>query len=59
MGRAKKRARPSNFGGLEELVEELNYSDRLPVSSIELMKSELGPDGASYEVVHSSRLSEG
>lgn len=56
IGRAGKRARPSEFRGLEEALARLQYQDSFHVRSVNVMKSRLMPGGAVYEVIHSSEL---
>jgi 2'-5' RNA ligase len=56
VGRAHKRASPSDFRGFEALVGQLSYRDTYRVSAIDVMQSRLKPTGAVYDVVHSARL---
>jgi 2'-5' RNA ligase len=56
IGRPRKKARPPEFRGLEEALAELSYSDTFQVYSVDVMKSQLLPTGAVYEVVHRAGL---
>ncbi len=56
IGRAKKKARPPEFRGLEAALAELRFADTFQVSSVDVMKSQLLPTGAVYEVVHRAGL---
>ena len=48
LGRVRDGARPSDFARLEELTASVHYAGILPVRSLDLMHSELGPGGARY-----------
>jgi 2'-5' RNA ligase len=56
IGRSQKRARPSEFRGLEEALAGIRYEDSFRVGSVEVMWSRLMPSGAIYEVIHRSQL---
>ncbi len=56
LGRAKQGARPAAFGKLETLAERVTYEATAPVSSVDLMESELRPEGAVYHVRHPALL---
>jgi len=56
LGRARQGARPAAFGKLEKLAERVVYEAVAPVRSVDLMESELRPDGAVYSVRHEALL---
>ena len=56
LGRAHRRAGGRDFDGFDEVLDSLDYEDRLEVGSVDLMRSDLRPDGARYSVIHSARL---
>jgi RNA 2',3'-cyclic 3'-phosphodiesterase len=56
LGRAKQGARPAAFGKLEKLAERVSYEAVVPVRSVDLMESELRPEGAVYHVRHAALL---
>ncbi len=56
LGRAKKKARPSEFAGLAEALERLQYGDSFRVRSVDVMRSVLMPTGAVYDIIHSAEL---
>lgn len=56
LGRLRRGAKSSQVGGLAHLLDRLDYSGAVSVSSVELMKSELCPAGANYTVRQSVEL---
>ncbi|UCC47463.1 MAG: RNA 2',3'-cyclic phosphodiesterase [Gemmatimonadota bacterium] len=56
LGRAQRRARPAEFGGLDELIGRLAYEDAYEVHCVDLMRSTLRPSGALYDVIHRMEL---
>lgn len=56
LGRAKQGAKPAAFGRLESLAERVGYEATAPVRSVDLMESELRPEGAVYHVRHPALL---
>jgi 2'-5' RNA ligase len=56
IGRAKKRARPSEFRGLDDALNGLEYEDVYQVRAVEVMRSRLMPSGAIYDVVQTVEL---
>ena len=56
LGRAQKKARPSEFEGLAEAMERLEYADNFHVGSVDIMRSVLMPTGAVYDIIHSAEL---
>jgi RNA 2',3'-cyclic 3'-phosphodiesterase len=59
LGRAKSGAGAGEFRGLERLFAGLDYEAVLSCVSVELMRSHLTRDGASYEVIASAPLGGG
>ena len=58
LGRARPEAAAGDFRDLEDLVEPLKYQGSLNVHSVVLLRSILGPQGASYETIDTVRLGE-
>jgi 2'-5' RNA ligase len=56
LGRARPEAAAGDFRDLEELVEPLKYEGALTVHSVVLLRSTLGPLGASYDTIDTVRL---
>jgi len=56
LGRAKQGAKPTAFGKLGKLAERVAYEAVAPVRSVDLMESELRPEGAVHRVHHPSLL---
>lgn len=56
IGRARRDARPRDFGGLEQVVGGLVVRGEWAVSSVDLMESVLRPSGAQYTNRHVSAL---
>jgi len=56
VGRARKKARPSEFEGLAEAIEWLEYNDESRVETLDVMRSVLMPTGAVYDIIHSVKL---
>jgi 2'-5' RNA ligase len=56
LGRARKHARSNEFKGFDELVSQLSYEDAFRVTAVDVMRSQLKPDGAVYSVIHSVPL---
>jgi 2'-5' RNA ligase len=50
LGRAKQGAKPAAFGRLEALAGRVAYEGTAPVRTVDLMESELRPEGAVYRV---------
>ncbi len=50
LGRARRDASPSRLGGLSRMLESLVVDVEFPVTSVELMQSELSRAGAKYTV---------
>jgi len=48
LGRVRDGARPAQLARLVELAATIHYTGVLPVRSLDLMHSELGPGGARY-----------
>jgi 2'-5' RNA ligase len=59
LGRAERSARPSAFARLETLAGTIEYQASIPVESVDLMQSVLGPRGATYTVVSRAALAPG
>jgi 2'-5' RNA ligase len=57
IGRVKRDARPSAFGGLAEVVERLEFAASVTVESLDLMESTLTRHGARYALRHAIPLS--
>lgn len=51
IGRVARGVRPSEFRGLQEAIEGVEFYDEPPVTSLELMRSHLGGKGPRYERV--------
>ncbi|HVO36298.1 MAG TPA: RNA 2',3'-cyclic phosphodiesterase [Gemmatimonadales bacterium] len=51
LGRAERSARPAAFGRFEQLAGTIGYQGLIPVESVDLMQSVLGPQGATYTVL--------
>jgi len=56
LGRAQKKARPSEFEGLPEAMDRLEYSDNFRVEAVDVVRSVLMPTGAVYDIIHSAEL---
>jgi 2'-5' RNA ligase len=56
LGRAKQGAKPAAFGALESLAGRVAFEATVPVRSVDLMESELRPDGAVYRNRHPAFL---
>jgi len=56
LGRAKQGAKPAAFGKFEKLAGRVSYEAVVPVRSVDLMESELRPDGAVYTLRHAASL---
>ena len=56
LGRARQGAKPAAFGKLEALAARVSYEASVPVRSVDLMESELRPEGAVYHVLHQATL---
>ena len=57
LGRADKKGGAGAFRGLDDQVAEMEFEGMVAVRSVDLMKSRLSKDGASYEVLHTAKLS--
>lgn len=57
VGRTRRKPSGSSLKRLGETVERLDLSESFRVESVDLMRSELRPDGARYDVAHSVPLS--
>ncbi|MGD8276482.1 MAG: RNA 2',3'-cyclic phosphodiesterase [Gemmatimonadota bacterium] len=49
LGRARRDARPGDFGAFERLAQAMRYGATVPVRSVDLMQSHLSSAGARYE----------
>ncbi len=58
LGRAKRGARPSDFGDLRTLIHELDHSAESFVEHVDLMESTLGRDGPRYTVRHAASFAQ-
>ena len=56
LGRARRRAVGRDFEGFDEVLESLDYEDHFEVETLDLVRSDLRPDGARYSVIHSAVL---
>lgn len=56
LGRANRGTRASDFRGIEEMAEKVRYRARVPVETLDLMRSHLRATGAEYELVRAARL---
>ncbi len=56
LGRARQGAKPAAFGKLEAVAAQVSYEAIAPVRSVDLMESELRPEGAVYRVRHPASL---
>jgi 2'-5' RNA ligase len=56
LGRARRDASGRKLAAVEGAIAELEHSDRFEVTSVDLMRSELRPGGARYEVVRAVEL---
>ncbi len=56
LARARRRARRSQWEGIEELAAAVDFTADLAVQSLDLMRSELNPRGARYSVVQEHAL---
>lgn len=52
LGRVRRDTRASHVAGFEAALERLEYLGETLVASVDLMESELYPDGARYSVRH-------
>ena len=57
LGRAERSARPAALAPLEHLAATVGYESSIPVETVDLMQSVLGPKGASYTVLSRAPLS--
>ncbi len=51
VGRAQKHARPGDFGEFTALSETVTYQRRVGIHTVDLMRSQGGPDGVRYHVL--------
>lgn len=56
IGRARPNARRTDFTGLGAVAGAIDYEATVPVESVDLMRSHLGPGGARYERVQQAAL---
>jgi len=56
LGRADTDGGAGAFRDLDALVAGLEFSSRVPVQSLDLMRSQLGRDGAHYSIVLSAKF---
>jgi 2'-5' RNA ligase len=56
LGRAERRARPSDFSDLPRLAGTVSYQGSMLVDRVDLMRSRPGPSGAVYSLLHSGTL---
>lgn len=56
LGRVNQEEGAGVFRGVDELTASLDYTSSVAVRSVDLMRSELGKDGARYSVLESHRL---
>ena len=56
LGRAKQGARPAAFADYERLAARVSYEGVARVESVDLMESDLRPEGAVYHVRHRALL---
>ena len=59
LGRAERSARPAAFSGFEQLAGTVGWQASIPVESVDLMQSVLGPRGATYTVLSRAALAAG
>ena len=58
LGRVDSDQGAGAFRGLDELAADLEYNGSVPADRVDLMRSQLSRQGASYSVVHGSRLTD-
>jgi 2'-5' RNA ligase len=58
LGRAEDREGAGAFRSLDDLLGELDCKGDMKVASIDLMRSQLGPEGSKYTLVSSARLAD-
>jgi 2'-5' RNA ligase len=58
LGRVRRQARATDFVSFPELVSKLDFEDVVPVTSVDLMQSELSDQPAQYSVVSRCSLRE-
>jgi 2'-5' RNA ligase len=56
LARARRGARRSQWGGIEQLAAGVEFDTDLQVQSLDLMRSELNPRGARYTVLRAHTL---
>ena len=56
LGRAERSARPAALRTFAELAAKIDYQGSTSVESVDLMRSVLGPQGATYSVVSRAPL---
>ncbi len=56
LGRARKYVSPNEFRGLDDLVKRLRYRDAFKMNSLDVVRSQLMPTGATYDVIHSAEF---
>lgn len=56
LGRVRDGARPAELARFEELAAAVHYTGVLPVRSLDLMHSDLGPGGARYTRIGAAPL---
>jgi 2'-5' RNA ligase len=56
LGRAERGARPAAFADLERLASGIAYQGSTLIESVDLMRSVLGPRGATYTVLSRASL---
>ena len=56
LGRARRGASGRKLSAVEGAIAELEHSDRFEVTSVDLMRNQLRPGGARYEVVRAVEL---
>jgi 2'-5' RNA ligase len=59
LGRADEDEGAGAFRGLDELAAELSYKGKVPMRTVDLMRSQLGKQGTKYSVVSASPLKSG
>ncbi|NJD19994.1 MAG: RNA 2',3'-cyclic phosphodiesterase [Gemmatimonadetes bacterium] len=59
LGRAEPGDRAGAFRGLDELVAVLDLTRHVAVHTVDLMRSQLGRDGARYTILSSAKLGGG
>ncbi|MGH7645253.1 MAG: RNA 2',3'-cyclic phosphodiesterase [Gemmatimonadales bacterium] len=58
LARATRDARPADFAraGLDAVLGTLEFAETVVIETLDLMRSELGRDGAVYHVLHRERI---